>query len=71
MAKSQVLERLGPARRFVSQAGKAAPRGLVSEWAMTFLIYLFASTTLVQAYVIPTGSMEGNQIGRASCRERV
>jgi signal peptidase I len=32
----------------------------VHEWAMTFLVYFFISTTLVQAYVIPTGSMEGN-----------
>jgi signal peptidase I len=37
-----------------------APRGLVNEWIVTILMYLFASTTLVQAYVIPTGSMEGN-----------
>ncbi len=27
---------------------------------MTVLMYLFAATTLVQAYVIPTGSMEGS-----------
>jgi signal peptidase I len=27
---------------------------------MTILVYLFATTTLVQAYVVPTGSMEGN-----------
>ena len=26
----------------------------------TLLIYLFATTTLVQAYVVPSGSMEGN-----------
>lgn len=32
----------------------------VTEWAGTILVYLFATTTLVQAYVIPTGSMEGN-----------
>jgi signal peptidase I len=32
----------------------------VHEWAMTFLVYFFVSTTMVQAYVIPTGSMEGN-----------
>ena len=36
------------------------PRGLVAEWTVTVLIYFFATTTLVQAYVIPTGSMEGN-----------
>jgi signal peptidase I len=32
----------------------------VTEWTGTILIYLFATTTLVQAYVVPTGSMEGN-----------
>jgi len=32
----------------------------LTEWAGTLLVYLFAATTLVQAYVIPTGSMEGN-----------
>jgi signal peptidase I len=35
-------------------------RSLATEWAGTILVYLFATTTLVQAYVIPTGSMEGN-----------
>ncbi len=35
-------------------------RGFLAEWSVTILIYLFAATTLVQAYVIPTGSMEGN-----------
>ena len=35
-------------------------RGFVTEWAGTILVYLFATTTLVQAYVVPTGSMEGN-----------
>jgi len=30
------------------------------EWTIAILMYLFATTTLVQAYVIPTGSMEGN-----------
>jgi len=34
-------------------------RGFVTEWAVTLGVYLFVTTTLVQAYVIPTGSMEG------------
>jgi signal peptidase I len=38
---------------------KAPARGFVTEWAVTLGIYLFLSTTLVQAYVVPTGSMEG------------
>jgi len=42
-------------------AGRSSgKRSSVTEWAVTLLIYLFATTTLVQAYVVPTGSMEGN-----------
>jgi signal peptidase I len=52
-----VRERTASVRKAV---GKPAPRSSVTEWAGTLLIYLFATTTLVQAYVIPTGSMEGN-----------
>ena len=34
------------------------PRGAIAEWSITILLLLFLTTTLVQAYVIPTGSME-------------
>jgi signal peptidase I len=34
------------------------PRGTIAEWTVTILLLLFLTTTLVQAYVIPTGSME-------------
>ena len=44
---------------FWSAGRKQTPRGFVTEWAVTLGIYLFVTTTLVQAYVIPTGSMEG------------
>lgn len=40
-------------------ARKPGRRGFASEWAVTIIMYLFAATTLVQAYVVPTGSMEG------------
>lgn len=43
-----------------SAGRRSQPRGFVSEWAMTLVVFLFATTTLVQAYVVPTGSMEGN-----------
>ncbi len=33
-------------------------RNSIAEWAVTILLLLFGITTLVQAYVIPTGSME-------------
>jgi signal peptidase I len=46
----------------VDDAGDEAyiepPRGAIAEWAITILLLLFLTTTLVQAYVIPTGSME-------------
>ncbi|MEQ1949092.1 MAG: signal peptidase I [Bryobacteraceae bacterium] len=35
-----------------------SPRGTIAEWTVTILLLLFLTTTLVQAYVIPTGSME-------------
>jgi signal peptidase I len=37
---------------------RTQPRGFVAEWTMTLIVFLFATTTLVQAYVVPTGSME-------------
>src|SRR3982751_3882807 len=40
----------------VSQADP--PRGTIAGWAITILLLLFGTTTLVQAFVIPTGSME-------------
>jgi signal peptidase I len=33
-------------------------RGVVAEWTVTIILLLFGTTTLVQAFVIPTGSME-------------
>ncbi len=34
------------------------PRNAIAEWTVTILLLLFGTTTLVQAYVIPTPSME-------------
>lgn len=34
------------------------PRSALAEWTITILLLLFLTTTLVQAFVIPTGSME-------------
>ena len=40
-------------------AQRLAPqRGTIAEWTVTILLLLFGTTTLVQAFVIPTGSME-------------
>jgi signal peptidase I len=34
------------------------PRGFIAEWTVTIILLLFGTTFLVQAFVIPTGSME-------------
>ncbi len=51
---STVRERRA-ARRQAPGIGK-----LVQEWAVTILLFLFVTTSMVQAYVVPTGSMENN-----------
>jgi signal peptidase I len=35
-----------------------AHRGFIAEWTVTIILLLFGTTTLLQAFVIPTGSME-------------
>ena len=43
-----------------SRKAKEEPiRGWVADWAFNILILLFGTTTLVQAFVVPTSSMEG------------
>lgn len=39
-------------------ASAGPPRHALSEWTITIILLLFGTTTLVQAFVIPTGSME-------------
>lgn len=41
-----------------AQHVREAPRNSIAEWAVTILLLLFGTTTLVQAFVIPSGSME-------------
>ncbi len=36
----------------------APQRGFIGEWTVTIILLLFGTTSLVQAFVIPTGSME-------------
>lgn len=48
----QAPERTKPARK------SDLPRGVIAEWTVTIILLLFGTTTLVQAFVIPTGSME-------------
>jgi len=40
------------------QRKEETPRNTIAEWTVTILLLLFGTTTLVQAFVIPTGSME-------------
>jgi signal peptidase I len=47
-----------PAPAIVSVERPDPPRGTIAEWTVTILLLLFGTTTLVQAFVIPTGSME-------------
>ncbi len=42
----------------VAEPPRDRPRSTIAEWTITILLLLFLTTTLVQAYVIPTGSME-------------
>ncbi len=35
-------------------------RGFIAEWTVTIVLLLFATTTLVQAFVIPSASMENS-----------
>ena len=51
------------ARPAVQDKPRPAPhdiprRGFIAEWTVTIILLLFGTTTLVQAFVIPTGSME-------------
>ena len=41
-----------------SAVRKETPRNFVTEWAVTIVLFLCATTTMLQAYVVPTGSME-------------
>lgn len=55
--KIRLFNRSGTERR--RKKGTQEPaRGVIAEWTVTILLLLFGTTTLVQAFVIPTGSME-------------
>src|ERR1700736_1223548 len=54
-SKTAVAE---PAAAQTAAAKPEPPRGTIAEWAVTILLLLFGTSTLVQAFVIPTGSME-------------
>lgn len=57
MAENKVSTSPAPASG-TATAQPERPRGAIAEWTVTILLLLFGTTTLVQAFVIPTGSME-------------
>jgi signal peptidase I len=56
--EDQALEQEHPAPEQPVPPREEPARGAISEWTLTVLLLLFGTTTLVQAFVIPTGSME-------------
>ena len=54
--KTEVIET--PAEHPFKKLRNDVPRGVIAEWTVTIILLLFGTTTLVQAFVIPTGSME-------------
>jgi signal peptidase I len=46
-------------RRFTDMT-RDVQRGFIAEWTVTIILLLFATTTLVQAFVIPSASMESS-----------
>lgn len=54
--KTQVIET--PTEHPFKTLRNDVPRGVIAEWTVTIILLLFGTTTLVQAFVIPTGSME-------------
>ena len=42
-----------------SELTQEVNRGFIAEWMVTIVLLLFGTTTLVQAFVIPSASMVG------------
>jgi signal peptidase I len=53
-----VPEAVAPVQEQAQEPAVEPQRGTIAEWTITILLLLFLTTTLVQAFVIPTGSME-------------
>src|SRR5260370_10239228 len=55
------LPKTKPAKAVETDKGaaeKPEARNFIAEWAVTILMLLFRTSTLLQAFVVPTGSME-------------
>ena len=57
MAQEMATAKASPAEQPTTKTVDQ-PRNGIAEWTVTILLLLFGTTTLVQAFVIPTGSME-------------
>ena len=60
MAEVETQEKQAPAGPWsrYKEFTREVHRGFIAEWAVTIVLLLFATTTLVQAFVIPSASME-------------
>ncbi|MGD0497311.1 MAG: signal peptidase I [Bryobacteraceae bacterium] len=60
MACVETMEQTGPLSRWTRfrEMTRDVRRGFIAEWTVTIILLLFATTTLVQAFVIPSASME-------------
>src|SRR3954447_17449443 len=54
-SKPATKQRVEPSKKL--EQSKEEPRHWVADWTVTILILLFGTTTLLQAFVVPTGSM--------------
>jgi len=52
-------EAVAPPAGSFSELTHEVQRGFIAEWTVTIVLLLFATTTLVQAFVIPSASMVG------------
>ena len=52
------LLKTDPAKKKKKKKKDPDARNFFAEWAVTILILLFGTTTILQAFVVPTGSME-------------
>jgi len=56
---TQIETRPQSVRARISELTQEVHRGFIAEWAVTIILLLFGTTTLVQAFVIPSASMVG------------
>jgi len=62
MAEVETQEKIASSSRLsrFREMTRDVRRGFIAEWTVTIILLLFATTTLVQAFVIPSASMENS-----------